>query len=99
MALYACTLVPIARPKLVRAVAASDAPVPPCATAISVAAHVPVPIVPTVVVLVVPAYVDIAVFSTDPNPTSPLTNVTAPVLPATEVTSAVLSIFCHAVPL
>ena len=33
---HACTLVPIARPKLVLAVAASEAPVPPSATAKSV---------------------------------------------------------------
>ena len=51
VALYACTSVPIASPRLVRAVPASDAPVPPCATATSVAAHVPVVIVPTPVKL------------------------------------------------
>ena len=51
VALYACTSVPIASPKFVLAVPASDAPVPPCVTAISVAAQVPVPIVPTLVKL------------------------------------------------
>ena len=40
----------MARPKFVLAVEASVAPVPPLATAIAVALHVPVAIVPTVVI-------------------------------------------------
>ncbi len=44
-------------------------PVPPLFTAIVEAFQVPVPIVPSVVILVVPAQVDSFVFSTLDNPT------------------------------
>jgi hypothetical protein len=43
-------LVPIANPRLLLASPADVAPVPPFAIAISVAFHVPVPIVPRVVI-------------------------------------------------
>lgn len=45
-------------PKLVRASAAVEAPVPPSATAISVPVHVPVVIVPKVVIVLCPIYVE-----------------------------------------
>jgi len=48
---YACTFVPMASPKFVRAVDASDAPVPPSATAMSVAVHVPAVTAPAEVTL------------------------------------------------
>ena len=48
--LYAKTFVPIAKPKFVLAVAASVAAVPPFATAIVVPFHIPLVIVPTVVI-------------------------------------------------
>ena len=53
---YACTSEPIARPNAVRASDALLDPVPPCATATSVAAHDPVPIAPTVVIALSPVY-------------------------------------------
>jgi hypothetical protein len=48
---YPWTFVPIARPRLLRAVAESVAPVPPLAIAIAVPFHVPIVIVPTEVKL------------------------------------------------
>ena len=47
---YACTSEPIAKPKLVLALEADVAPVPPFATAIVEPFHVPVVIVPSVVI-------------------------------------------------
>ena len=47
---YACTSEPIARPKFVLASEAEEAPVPPCATPMSVPFHTPVAIVPNVVI-------------------------------------------------
>ena len=56
------------KPRLLRAVAASVAPVPPLATATAVPCQVPAVIVPSVVRFVLPAQVDTAVFSTLPRP-------------------------------
>ena len=56
--LYACTSVPIASPRFVLAVGASVAPVPPFAIAIVVPVHVPVVIVPRVVIFALPAQVE-----------------------------------------
>ena len=64
------------------------APVPPFARLMVVPFHVPVAMVPRVVMFEEPAQVESAVFSTFPKPTSLLTSVTAPVFPATEVTGA-----------
>ena len=64
------------------------APVPPFVIPMEVPLQVPVVMVPSVVILVEPVQVEMAVFSTFPRPTSLLTSVTVPVLPATEVTGA-----------
>jgi hypothetical protein len=50
-------------------------PVPPLLAAIAVAFHVPVVIVPSVIILVDPTQVDNAVFSTLLKPTAVLSNV------------------------
>ena len=64
------------------------APVPPFARLMAVPFQVPVAMVPRVVIFDEPTQVERAVFSTFPKPTSPLTSVTTPVFPATEVTGA-----------
>ena len=64
------------------------APVPPFTRLMAVPFHVPVAMVPRVVIFEEPAQVERAVFSTLLNPTSPFTSITTPVFPATEVTGA-----------
>ena len=59
----------VVAPRLVRAPAAVVAPVPPLATAMAVPFQVPLVIVPKVVMLLLPAQVLSAVFSTLPRPT------------------------------
>ena len=85
------TSVPITKPRLVLAPEASDAPVPPSATAKSV---IPV-ILPPVMDTLFAAWVAIV----PKPPISAVVRVTAPVLPATEVTKLVWSSFCQTVPL
>ncbi len=64
-------------------------PVPPLVTPTAVPDHVPVVIVPRVVIFVVPAHVESAVFSTADRPTSVLVRTTAHVRQATERTASV----------
>ena len=59
----------VVAPRLVRAPAAVDEPVPPSAMAMSVPFQTPLLMVPRVVMLLLPAQVDIAVFSTLLRPT------------------------------
>jgi hypothetical protein len=82
-ALYACTSVHITNHKFVLAHEAVVAHVQPFATAISVQVQVQEVIVHKVMIFVVQAHVDNAVFSTFERPTSAFTRVTAPVFPAT----------------
>ena len=86
---FDCLIAISSIPRFVLAPLAVVEPVPPFARAIVVPFHVPVVIVPRVVIFEEPAHVESAVFSTFHSHTSLLVRTTAHVLPATLNTASV----------